>query len=150
MTKNDLLKARWVIMSNVQTDSNLNWLHFWSIFIWIGANDQKNDLLEARWVILSGYLWCEIYFKMFVGIWSILVYIKCVWILLTHVYWVMVAGGYICGCGRPSNLVGLKLHPYDIPSCKLMAIVVTMIATELTLDEQIQCHGLRDWDHSMA
>ena len=26
-------------------------------------------------------------------------------VLLTHVYWFRVTGGYICGCGRPSNLV---------------------------------------------
>ena len=33
-------------------------------------------------------------------------YIKtCLWVLLTHVYWFRATGGYICGCGRPSNLV---------------------------------------------
>ena len=40
---------------------------------------------------------------MFVGPWSM--YIKCLLVLLTNVYWFRVTGGYICGCGRPSNLV---------------------------------------------
>ena len=47
--------------------------------------------------------WCD--FKMFVGPWSIYIYIKCLWVLLTNVYWFRATGGYICGCGRPSNLV---------------------------------------------
>ena len=33
------------------------------------------------------------------------IYIKCLLILLTHVCWFRATGGYICGCGRPSNLV---------------------------------------------
>ena len=33
------------------------------------------------------------------------IYIKCLWVLLTHAYWFRATGGYICGCGRPSNLV---------------------------------------------
>ena len=38
-------------------------------------------------------------------------YIKCLWVLLTNVYWLWATGGYICGCGRPSNLVyGLSVH----------------------------------------
>ena len=32
-------------------------------------------------------------------------YNKCLWVLLTHVYWFRATGGYICGFGRPSNLV---------------------------------------------
>ena len=32
-------------------------------------------------------------------------YMKCLWVLLTNVYWFRATGGYICGCGRPSNLV---------------------------------------------
>ena len=48
-------------------------------------------------------LWCD--FKKFVGPWSIYIYIKCLWVLLTNVYWFRATGGYICGCGRPSNLV---------------------------------------------
>ena len=39
-------------------------------------------------------LWCA--FKMFVGPWRV---------LLTNVCWFRATGGYICGCGRPSNLV---------------------------------------------
>ena len=30
---------------------------------------------------------------------------QCLWVLLTHVCWFRATGGYICGCGRPSNLV---------------------------------------------
>ena len=30
---------------------------------------------------------------------------KCLWVRLIHVYWFRATGGYICGCGRPSNLV---------------------------------------------
>ena len=38
--------------------------------------------------------------------WGLEAYIKkCLWVLLTHVYWFRATGGYICGCGRPSNLV---------------------------------------------
>ena len=38
--------------------------------------------------------------------WGLEAYIKkIVWVLLTHVYWLRATGGYICGCGRPSNLV---------------------------------------------
>ena len=37
------------------------------------------------------------------------IYIKCLWVLLTNVYWFRATGGYICGCGRPSNLVVLFL-----------------------------------------
>ena len=48
-------------------------------------------------------LWCD--FKMFVGPWSIYKY-NVLWVLLTNVYWFRATGGYICGCGRPSNLVG--------------------------------------------
>ena len=50
--------------------------------------------------------WCD--FKMFVGPWSIYIYIKCLWVMLTNVYWFRATGGYICGCGRPSNLVVIK------------------------------------------
>ena len=48
-------------------------------------------------------LWCD--FKKFVGPWSIYIFIKCLWVLLTNVFWFRATGGYICGCGRPSNLV---------------------------------------------
>ena len=41
----------------------------------------------------------------FVGPCSIYIYIKCLWVLLTNVQWFRATGGYICGCGRPSNLV---------------------------------------------
>ena len=44
---------------------------------------------------------------MLVGPWSIYIYIKCLWVLLTNVYWFRATGGYICGCGRPINLVPL-------------------------------------------
>ena len=38
--------------------------------------------------------------------WGLEAYIlNCLWVLLTHVYWFRATGGYICGCGRPSNLV---------------------------------------------
>ena len=38
--------------------------------------------------------------------WGLEAYIKkCLWVLLTHIYWFRATGGYICGCGRPSNLV---------------------------------------------
>ena len=48
---------------------------------------------------------CEKYIsKMFMGPWSIYIY-KCLLVLLTHVCWFRATGGYICGCGRPSNLV---------------------------------------------
>ena len=53
-------------------------------------------------------LWCD--FEMFVGPWSI--YIKCLWVLLTNVYWFRATGGYICGCGRPSNLVCICKYRY--------------------------------------
>ena len=33
------------------------------------------------------------------------IYIQCLWVLLTHVYWFRATGGYICGCERPRNLV---------------------------------------------
>ena len=37
------------------------------------------------------------------------IYIKCLWVLLTNVYWFRATGGYICGCGGPSNLVCLRV-----------------------------------------
>ena len=52
-------------------------------------------------------------FNMFVGPWSIYIYIKCLWVLLTNVYWFRATGGYICGCGRPSNLVIFLIVPLD-------------------------------------
>ena len=36
-------------------------------------------------------------------------YIKYLWVLLIPVYWFRVTGGYICGCGRPRNLVIILL-----------------------------------------
>ena len=48
-------------------------------------------------------IWREINFKICMGPWSI--YKKCLRVLLTHVYWFRATGGYICGCGWPSNLV---------------------------------------------
>ena len=40
------------------------------------------------------------------------IYKKCLWVLLTHVYWFRATGGYICGCGRPSNLVFSPCYAY--------------------------------------
>ena len=41
MTWYDFLEARWMILSNVWTDSNLTWFHFGQLFIWIWvSNDQ--------------------------------------------------------------------------------------------------------------
>ena len=40
------------------------------------------------------------------------IYIKCLWVLLTHVYWFRATGGYICGCGRPSNRVSNGICGY--------------------------------------
>ena len=70
-----------------------------------GNKIMKNvhQITSIFYMLLRGYLWCEIYFKMCVGPWSM--YIKCLWVLLTNVYWFTGTGGYICGCGRPSNLV---------------------------------------------
>ena len=42
------------------------------------------------------------------------VYIKCLWVLLTNVYWFRATGGYICGCGRSSNLVSIRLDHVDL------------------------------------
>ena len=41
-------------------------------------------------------------------------YIKCLRLLLTNVYWFRANGGYICGCGRPSNLVNF-MYLYELP-----------------------------------
>ena len=58
-------------------------------------------------------LWCD--FKKFVGPWSIYIFIKCLWVLLTNVFWFRATGGYICGCGRPSNLVWSSfVHIYNV------------------------------------
>ena len=69
----------------------------------------KIRLLPYFDMLLRGKLWCEIYLKMFVGPWSI--YIKCLLVLLTNGYWFRATGGYICGCGRPSNLVKPNIIP---------------------------------------
>ena len=55
------------------------------------------------------------------GPWSI--YNKCLWVLLTNVYWFRATGGYICGCGRPRNLV----HIYIFESCRL-SVVFTIVS----------------------
>ena len=36
------------------------------------------------------------------------------------------------------------------PSCKLISVAVPTTARQLTLEEQIQCHGLKDKGHSLA
>ena len=52
-------------------------------------------------------LWCD--FKMFVGPWSIYIYnvYELCWPMYTDLGR---PGGYICGCGRPSNLVVFFFH----------------------------------------
>ena len=50
-------------------------------------------LLYLIYILLRLLIWSEIYFYIFVGPWSIC--IKCVWVLLTPVYWFRVTGGYI-------------------------------------------------------
>ena len=63
-------------------------------------------------MLLEDSLICsEINFKICMGPWSI--YKKCLWVLLTHVYWFRATGGYICGCGRPSNLVIVIFQEFD-------------------------------------
>ena len=42
--------------------------------------------------VAGGYLWSAIYFKICMGPWRIHVYIKCLWVLLTHVYWFRATG----------------------------------------------------------
>ena len=56
MTRYNFLKARWMILSNVQTDSNLTGFNFGQLFIWIWANNDQTNFIEARWVILSNVL----------------------------------------------------------------------------------------------
>ena len=70
--------------------------------------------------------WCD--FKMFVGPWSIYIYIKCLWVLLTNVYWFRATGGYICGCGRPSNLVSHLMFT----SCFFCMLEILKSAPSLT------------------
>ena len=41
------------------------------------------------------------------------IYIKCLGVLLTNVYWFRATGGYICSCGRPSNPVILSFSFYQ-------------------------------------
>ena len=53
--------------------------------------------------------------------WGLEAYIKkCLWALLTHVYWFRLTGGYICGCGRPSNLVLylMQVNQNDSEACR--------------------------------
>ena len=65
-------------------------------------------------------LWCD--FKMFVGPSLKHIYIyKCLWVLLTNIYWFRATGGYICGCGRPSNLVLLDLLCHALKLLKIHA-----------------------------
>ena len=69
-------------------------------------------------------LWCD--FKKFVGPWSIYIFIKCLWVLLTNVFWFRATGGYICGCGRPSNLVikyvciFMSIFMYELCLCEYL------------------------------
>ena len=42
------------------------------------------------------------------------IYIKCLWVLSTHIYWFRVTVGYICGCGRPSNLVDIVMYYLNV------------------------------------
>ena len=44
---------------------------------------------------------------------EVYIYIKCLLVLLTHVCWFRATGGYICGCGRPSNLVKCYCFQYS-------------------------------------
>ena len=76
----------------------------------IKNNKCSSDYFHILHVVggYGGYILSEIYFKMFMGPWSI--YIKCLGVLLTHVYWFRATGGYICSCGRPSNLV---ISPFE-------------------------------------
>ena len=71
-------------------------------------------------------LWCD--FKKFVGPWSIYIFIKCLWVLLTNVFWFRATGGYICGCGRPSNLV-FHLNIYWISLTILNKMAIWNIST---------------------
>ena len=53
MSRYDFLLAILVILSNVRTDSNLTWLHFWSTFhMHLGEIITRYDFLWARRVIL--------------------------------------------------------------------------------------------------
>ena len=61
--------------------------------------------LTCKLLINRGYMWTKMG-----PVWLFKhIYIKCLWVLLTNVYWFRVTGGYICGCGGPSNLVCLKV-----------------------------------------
>ena len=51
---------------------------------------KKHKFTYIFYMLLRGYIWCEIYFKMFVGPYSIY-YIKC-WVMLTHVFWFRATG----------------------------------------------------------
>ena len=75
-------------------------------------------------------IWSEIYFKICMGPWRI--YKKCLRVLLTHVYWFRATGGYICGCGRPSNLVSLLIPMWWVPMwwviCCYKSLYVDLVA----------------------
>ena len=56
MNRSDCLEARWVILSNVRTDSSFTYFRFWWTFHLIGENNDQICFLGVRWVILSDIL----------------------------------------------------------------------------------------------
>ena len=73
-------------------------------------------------MLLEDSFWSEIYFIIFIGPW--IIYTKCLWVLLTHVYWFRVTGGYICSCGQPSNLVYLWISNKKINRINNILLIV--------------------------
>ena len=60
------------------------------------------------------------------GLEAYIIYFKCLWVLLTHVYRFRATGGYICGCGRPSNLVLICLtDQYMLWSYELHIFIIS-------------------------
>ena len=60
----------------------------------------------------------------------------CLWVLLTHVYWFRATGGYICGCGRPSNLVIIIYRLLPIYFCRLYKLTLFLLVHVLVFDNK--------------
>ena len=76
-------------------------------------NKCSSDYFHILHVGVKSTLWC---------LWGLeaytCIYIKCLWVLLTYVYWFRATGGYICGCGRSINLV--------ILCCRIWLIILIL------------------------
>ena len=95
-------------------------------YIWRQSIDPQ-DWQIMWWDVPAPTRCCQLYFKMFVG--PLSKHIQCLGVPLIPVYWIRAIGGYICGCGWPSNLVVSWNNICLITPCSIINMNSTCIVT---------------------